>query len=89
MLNINSEIETLKEDLQEMLDKSEIILGYKSGGTDQIMEDLLNLNIDKSNQLVIDILETENDLNILYNYREEIITDNPFNTLYNEDEDLE
>ena len=89
MLNINSEIETLKEDLQELIDKSEKILGYKSESVNQIVEDLLNLNIDKSNQLVIDILETENDLNILYNYREEIITDNPFNTLYNEDEDLE
>jgi len=86
MLNINSEIETLKEDLQEMLDKSEIILGYKSGGIDQIMEDLLKLNTDKSNLLSNDIFEIQTDLNILNNYIEE--RDNPFNTLRDEEEDF-
>ena len=82
-----SEIDILQEDLQEMIDKSEKILGYKSESVNQVVNDLLILNTDKSRILANDILEIDNDINILENYQEEIFKDDPFYTLKSEDED--
>ena len=87
MEKFSEQVQSLKDDLQEFLNDAEKILGYKVELYYKVVEDLLAFNTKESIVLANDIFETQNDINILENYREEFILNDPFNTLQNEDED--
>jgi NADH dehydrogenase FAD-containing subunit len=84
-------VDVLEEELQELIDKADIILGYKSECLSQIAKDLLNFNTVESNILANDIMEIDADI---INLREKNEYDNyetendPFTTLYDEDSEL-
>lgn len=85
----NSELDNLEEQLQELFDKSEKILGYKSEGINETVKKLLYLNTKESKELANDILEIENDIISTEEFfTEEDSNDDPFLTLYDEDEDF-
>jgi len=81
------EICNLNEDLDELIIKSEKMLGYTSNGINQTIKDLLNINTKESITLAKDIISIEEDISIINNYYDDI-EDDPFINLYNEDEEL-
>jgi hypothetical protein len=81
---------SLEDELQELMDKAEIILEYKSDDINMIVEDLLAKNTEESITLATDIMDIEEDIlvsNEDYYYEDEI-SDDPFNNLHDEDEDF-
>lgn len=85
------EINNLKNDLDEMIEKAEKILGYVSDNTNQLVKDLLSLRTKKSSMLANDIIDTQEEVIHMEEdyYKEEAeIVDDPFFTLYDEDSEL-
>jgi hypothetical protein len=85
----DNQMNSLEDELQELMDKAELILEYKSGDINMIVEDLLSKNTEESITLATDIMDIEEDIlvsNENFYYEDENI-DDPFNNLY--DEDLE
>jgi hypothetical protein len=87
----DEEINSLEEDLQELLNKSEKILGYRIDNVNQIVEDLLNFNTEVSIALAADIMDIDEDMIITKNYYmdeiDETFNDDPFNNLKDIDEE--
>ena len=83
----NEQITNLEDDLQELLEKAEIIIGYKTDGIRETVNELMSLNTQKSVVLATDILDIEEDIIRTEEYEDEEEYDDPFTTLYNEDED--
>jgi len=89
MKKFNEQLDNLEEDLDELLIKSEKILGYKSENLNDIVEDLLSHNTEESTILANDIMDIEEDMIIMEEFFDDTpIEDDPFNTLYDQDEDL-
>lgn len=87
---VDNQIYNLEEELQEMLDKAEFILEYKSDDINMIVEDLLAKNTEESIILATDIMDIEEDIlvsNESY-YYEDISDDNPFNSLCDDDDEI-
>ncbi len=84
----DEQIYTLEEDLQELLDKSEKILGYKPDSINQAVENLLTLNTNIGDSLAADIISIEEDMIVTDEYYSEEENENPFDTLYDEDVEL-
>lgn len=82
----DEQMNNLEDELQELLDKAEIVLGYKLEDINQIAEDLLSKNTEESIDLATNILDIEEDMIITeeYFYENESI-DDPFINLYDED----
>jgi hypothetical protein len=83
-----SEIESLEEQLDEFIKDSKKIIGYKIGSVKEIIKALQLINTPKSIQLSKDILDTQIELDNLLNYNEPNEENNPFLSLYNEDDEL-
>jgi hypothetical protein len=86
----DNQMNSLEDELQELMDKAEVILEYKSDDINLIVEDLLAKNTEESITLATDIMDIEEDIlvsNEDYYYEDEI-SDDPFNNLYDEDEDI-
>lgn len=58
---IKDELYNLDEQLDELLDKSEIILGYKSYNINEVVNDLYHNKDDISKSLAIDILDNRDE----------------------------
>lgn len=84
----DEQIGNLEEELQELLRKAEKILDHKVEDINHVIEDLLILDTDESDILVTDIMDIEEDMIITEEYYSEFEEDNPFNNLYDQDEDL-
>lgn len=83
----DNQMNSLEDELQELLERTEKILDYKSEDINQVVEDLLSLNTEESTALATDIIEIEEDI-LLVNeefYYENDQTDDPFVNLYDED----
>ena len=78
------EIEILKDDLDEMIEKAEKILGYVSDNTNQLVKDLLFLRTKEAITLANDIIDTQED--VIHTeedyYGEDEIIEDPFINLY-------
>ena len=87
----NDTIDALEEDLQELLNKADIILGYKCESINQTIKNLLNLNTIESNILANDIMEIDIDISNMkerYEYDNYETENDPFTTLYDEDSEF-
>lgn len=83
---IDDQITSLQDELQELLEKAESLLNYKSEDINQIIEDLLSLNSDESIAIATDIMDIEEDMIITEEYYSETeLLDDPFINLYDED----
>jgi len=84
------EIENLKCDLDEMIEKAEKIIGYVSDNTNQLVRDLLFMRTKESTILANDIMDTQEDIFRMEEdyYNEDEMVDDPFFTLYDEDSEL-
>lgn len=83
------QINNLEEELQELLDKAEKILGYKADDVNMVVEDLLTLNSEEANTLATDIMDLEEDMILTEEYYADYEEkDDPFLNLYDQDEDL-
>ena len=83
----NDQINSLEEELQELLDRAEKLLGYKTEDINQVVEDLLSLNTNQADALASDIMDIEEDMVITEEYYTEIDSDDPFTSLYDQDSD--
>jgi hypothetical protein len=84
----DEQIYSLQEELEELLVKAEKILDYKSEDINEVVEKLLILNTEESDELAADIISIEEDMIITEEYYSEIDSENPFNNLYDQDSDL-
>lgn len=85
---VDDEICSLEDELEELLDKSEKILGYKSYDINQIVNDLFHKNTDISITLATDILDVKDEMIIISEkYSDDEFEDDPFDNLKDEDED--
>jgi DNA-directed RNA polymerase subunit F len=82
----DEQISNLEEELNEILRKAEKILGHKAEDINETVEELLSLNNDEAEILAADIVDIEDDMIVTEENYEETIEE-PFNNLYNEDED--
>lgn len=83
------QINNLEDELQELLEKAEKILGYKADDVNMVVEDLLTLNSDDATALATDIMDIEDDMIVTEEYYSDIDEkDDPFVNLYDQDEDL-
>lgn len=86
---LNEQINNLEEELQELLDKAEKILEYKSDDINMVVEDLLTKNTEESITLATDIMDIEEDILVSNeSYYNDQNLEDPFNNLYDEDSDL-
>ena len=86
--NSDNQIDNLEEQLDELISKSEKILGYNSENVNQIVEDLLSTNTEEASALAADIMDLEEDLILTEEfYSDEYFEDedDPFSNLYDED----
>lgn len=85
---LDQQISFLKSELDDKLFRAGKIIGYKSYGIEQIIEKLLSINSKKSIMLASDITTINNELVVLIEDRENLDSDidDPFQTLYNEDD---
>ncbi len=82
------QINNLEEELQELLDKAEKILGYKADDVNMVVEDLLTLNSEEANTLATDIMDLEEDMILTEEYYADYEEkDDPFLNLYDSDSD--
>lgn len=80
------QMNNLEDELQELLNKAEFLLGYKSEDVNQITEDLLSKNTEESISLATIIMDIEEDMIITEEYYyENDSVDDPFANLYDED----
>ena len=85
----DNQMNSLEDELQELMDRAEIILEYKSDDINLIVEDLLAKNTEESITLAINIMNIEEDILVSNeDYYEDEISDDPFNNLYDEDNDI-
>lgn len=84
----NEQINNLEEDLQELLEKAEKILGFKTEGINTTVKELLKLDDQNASILASDILDIEDDIIKTEEYYIEEEIDDPFNSLYDEDQEL-
>lgn len=86
---LDQQISFLKAELDDKLFRAGKIIGYKSYGIEQIIEKLLSINSNNSKMLASDISSINNELEVLIEDREniELDYDDPYQTLYNEDND--
>jgi len=84
------EIFELEDQLCELLNRAEKILGYRSEDVNQVVEDLLSLNGDVSDTLATDIMDIEEEMIIIedFYFDDSNLDDDPFFNLYDEDSDL-
>lgn len=61
-MNDVKEIDNLEDELQEFLNDAEKVLGYKTEGINDTINDLMSFNTKNSIELTKDILDVENDL---------------------------
>lgn len=86
----DQQILSLEEDLHELLTKAEKLIGDYDG-LDEMVNELLKLNTKESKMLASDIVDINSELTNLEDERDDIVVDaddDPFSTLYNEDDDL-
>jgi len=85
----DDQMNNLEDELQELLNKAEIVLGYKSENINQIVEDLLSKNTENCIYLATNIMDIEEDMIITEEYfYENDSVDDSFINLYDEDSDL-
>ena len=85
----DDQINSLEDELQELLDNAEKILGYKADDVNMVVEDLLTLGSEEATTLAADIMDIEEDMIVTEEYyTEDDNKDDPFNNLYDEDSDL-
>jgi hypothetical protein len=84
----DEQINSLQEELEELLVKAEKILDYKSEDINEVVEKLLILNTEESDTLAADIISIEDDMIITEEYYSEIESEDPFTNLYDQDSDL-
>jgi len=84
----DDQINNLEEELQELLDSAEKILGYKADDVNMVVEDLLTLGSEEATTLAADIMDIEEDMIVTEEYYTDVDNkDDPFNNLYDEDLD--
>ena len=73
---------------QELLEDAEKLLGYKTEGIKETVNELLKLNKSNATILASDSLDIEEDIIRTEDYYEDYDDDDPFTTLYDEDQEL-
>lgn len=85
---VDDELDCLNQQLEELLGKSEKILGYKSYDIDDVVNNLYHQKNNLATSLANDILDNRDEFaSISENYLDNDTEDNPFNNLKDEDED--
>lgn len=85
----NEQIDSLEEELQELLNEAEKMIGHKPEGINQTIKDLKSLKTKKSKALAEDIIDIQDEIIATEEFSEEVvIKDDPFITLYDEDSEL-
>ncbi len=83
----DNQMNSLEDELQELMNRAEIILEYKSDDINMVVEDLLTKNTEESIALATDIINVEDDMIVTKEYYvdENENLDDPFSNLYDED----
>jgi ElaB/YqjD/DUF883 family membrane-anchored ribosome-binding protein len=85
----NDQLNDLEDEMELFLNNAEEILGYKPEGINDTINELLSKNTKNSKELVDDILDVQNDIALTEEFfTEESEDDDPFSTLYTEDNDF-
>ena len=85
----NDQLNDLEDEMEMFLNNAEEILGYKPEGINDTINELLSKNTKNSKELVDDILDVQNDIALTEEFfTEESEDDDPFSTLYTEDNDF-
>jgi len=85
----NEQIDNLEEELQKLLTQAEKMLGHKTEGINQTIKDLKLLRIKKAKALAEDIIDIQDEIIATEEfYEEEVIKDDLFVNLYDEDSEL-
>jgi len=85
---INTEMNELQDEFDEMLLDAEKMLGYKIEGLNDTINELIYLNTKESKELANDILDVQDEISKMaetFTYKNE---EDPFSTLYDEDNEF-
>lgn len=85
----DDQMNDLEEELQELLEKAENLLGYKTDDINQVVEDLLSKNTEESIAIATCIMDIEEDMIVTEEYYidENETSDDPYSNLYDSDSD--
>ena len=84
---LDDQMNGLEDELQELLEKAENVLGYKPDDINQVVEDLLSKNTEESIAIATCIMDIEEDMIVTEEYYidENETSDDPYSNLYDQD----